>query len=185
MAGLRPPYSGLRYCSGAAFVNDHSETVLCLRSVKDILGKCQSQTISYTTIHFTFCDAFAFRIAQECAEATRIQMIQYRDEKVLVELKRIGKLLAHLPHTIDKLQEYRRTIRVRMMIVTVSDALKFTHTKTKLKLIFGPETICFLSCLYLLEFMPETQPLLFHQHLKTAYSPIVRIQQQHRQRRQL
>lgn len=33
MAILRPPYSGLRYCSWDEFINDHNETVRFFRSV--------------------------------------------------------------------------------------------------------------------------------------------------------
>ena len=37
--------------------------------------------------------------------AVPVQVIQNGDQKVLVELERIRKLLCHLPHTVDELNK--------------------------------------------------------------------------------
>lgn len=86
-------------------------------------------------------------------------MVENGDQKVLVEFECVWKLIAHLPNAIDELQKHRRTIGIGMMIVTVTDAM--------------------------LEFMAETEPLLFDEHLKTTNRAIVWIEQEHCKGRQL
>lgn len=80
---------------------------------KECINKC-----------ITLSDTLSFRIAQESAKATRIQMIKNGYQKMLVKLKSIRKLFAHLPYAVQELQEYRRPIGIRVMIVTVSDTLR-------------------------------------------------------------
>lgn len=72
----------------------------------------------------TFGHPLALHIAQERAESARIQMVEYRDQKVFVELERVWELFRHLPHAVDELQKHRRSIRVRVVVVAVSDALQ-------------------------------------------------------------
>lgn len=69
-------------------------------------------------------NALPFRIVEERPEATRVEMIENGDQKIFIELKSVRKLLRDLPHTVNKLQEYGRTIRVRVVIVSVTDALR-------------------------------------------------------------
>lgn len=51
-------------------------------------------------------------------------MIYYRDEKTVVELKSVGKLLCDLPNTVDKLEEYWRPVSVGVIVVPVADSLQ-------------------------------------------------------------
>lgn len=127
----------------------------------------------------TFGDAFTFGVAQERAEATRIQVVENRNEEMLVELKGVRKLFAHLPDAVEELQKHRRPIGVRVMVVAVTDALR-TMKQLLIVWIINKQLDA-----YLLEFMSETEPLLFDEHLKSFHCAIVRIEQQHCQRRQL
>lgn len=125
----RPPYNGFRYCSVDALINDHSDTVLCFRSERFTISKrlrilnWEDYNLDMSKMFFTFLNTFTFSIVQKCAEPTRIQMIQNRNEKMFVEFKCMWILFAHLPNAIDKLQKDGRAIRIRMMIVTVSNSM--------------------------------------------------------------
>lgn len=80
-------------------------------------------------------------------------MIQHGDQQMFVKLECVWELLTDLPDTVDELQEDRRTIRIRMVTVSVSDAL--------------------------LELVSEAQPLLLDQHLEAFQSAVVRIEEEH------
>lgn len=86
-------------------------------------------------------------------------MIQNGDQEMFVEFERMRKLFAHLPHTVDELQEHRRSISIWMMIVTVANSL--------------------------LEFVAKAEPLLFDQYFEASHGAIVRIEQKHSQGGQL
>lgn len=58
-------------------------------------------------------------------------MVQYRRQEVFVELKGIGKLLAHLPNAVHKLHKHRRPVRVTVMLITMADPLNANSTISK------------------------------------------------------
>lgn len=97
--------------------------------------------------------AFPFCVEEERAEATGVQVIQHGDQQMFVKLECVWELLTDLPDTVDELQEDRRTIRIRMVTVSVSDAL--------------------------LELVSEAQPLLLDQHLEAFQSAVIRIEEEH------
>lgn len=81
-------------------------------------------------------NALPFRIVEERTEATRVEMIENGDEEIFIELESVRKLFRDLPHTVNKLQEYGRTIRVRVVIVSVTDALHEGQLIDEFSLIF-------------------------------------------------
>ena len=74
-------------------------------------------------------------------------MIQNCDQKEFIEFKCIGELFGDLPDTVYKLEEYWRTVVIRMFILSVSDTLR--------------------------KLMTETNPFLFDENFKTFKSSVV------------
>lgn len=62
-------------------------------------------------------------VAEESAEATWVKVVEYSNEELLVELEGAGELLGDLPHAVDELHEHRWSVRVRVVLVSVSDSL--------------------------------------------------------------
>lgn len=70
------------------------------------------------------------RIAEECAEKAGIKMVEDGNQEMLVELECVGELAGHLPDTIDELQKHRRTIGIRMPVVSMTNSLGEFMAKT-------------------------------------------------------
>ena len=58
-------------------------------------------------------------------------MVEYGDEKVLVELEGTGKLFQQLPHAVDELDENGRPLVVVMVTVAMADTLTPGEDKTR------------------------------------------------------
>lgn len=98
-------------------------------------------------------------VVQKGAEETRVEVVQYEGQEVLVELERVGKLVGDLPHAVDELQEDRRPIVVVVLV------LAMTHTVAEL--------------------VAETQPLFLNQELEAGECPVEGIKEQHGEGREL
>ena len=67
--------------------------------------------------------SFVLAVVQECAELTRVHVLQNDHEQLLVEFEELGMLLHDLPNTIDELKEYGRTILVAVFRCAVAHTL--------------------------------------------------------------
>lgn len=72
----------------------------------------------------TVLNTLSLAVVQKRSESTRVQMIEYGYEKIIVKFKCIRELLRYLPHAVDELEENGGPIGVRMVIITVANSLK-------------------------------------------------------------
>ena len=56
-------------------------------------------------------------------------MVEDGDQEMLVELKGVGKLFSHLPHTVNELDKDGRPLVVTVVLVSMSDALRGGQSK--------------------------------------------------------
>ena len=92
-----------------------------------------------------FC--LSLRVVEECAKEARVEVVQYGDEEVLVELESVWKLARDLPNAVDELEEHGRSVSIRVTVVTVTDSLG--------------------------EFVSKAEPLFLDYHLETAEGAVV------------
>mmetsp|Transcript_5069 Transcript_5069/g.18795 ORF Transcript_5069/g.18795 Transcript_5069/m.18795 type:complete len:407 (+) Transcript_5069:537-1757(+) len=102
--------------------------------------------------------ALLHRVAEEGAVLARVDLVQQHDEEARVELELARELLCDLPHGIDELEEDRRRLRLRPRM-NVSTAVA--------------------------ELVAVAEPLLLDQHDEAIQRTVVRVHQQHNQRREL
>lgn len=67
--------------------------------------------------------SFAFVVVQERAKLTRVHVIYNEEKKFLVEFEDLAVLLHDLPYAVDELQEYGRTILVRVFVRAMTHSL--------------------------------------------------------------
>ena len=79
-------------------------------------------------------------VVEEGAEQAGVEVVENESEKVFVKLKRVGKLVRHLPHAVDELQEDGGPVVVVVFVLTVADPVS--------------------------ELVPEAEPLLLDENLK-------------------
>jgi hypothetical protein len=104
-------------------------------------------------------------------------MVQYGNQKMIIEFKRIGELRCDLINTVNKLKKYWRSVCIRMVIITVPNPLqlkiKNSTPITYFKCWYSPIKKSHIT--YLLKFVAKTKPLLLNENFKAFYCAVVGI----------